>query len=87
MIPDEESAFAIEVHALTERIRPLLARHSPHVVLSVLGDLLAMLLAGTYDLRSREATELLREQLLSGHMDYVRKLIPANEHELRGTVQ
>ena len=62
---------AHEVEAIVEAIRPMLAGKTPEVQGAVLADLLAIFLAGHHP--------ELREQLLTMHIEGVRKLIAPNE--------
>jgi hypothetical protein len=73
-----------EVAAITDKIRPLLAGVDAAVAGAVLADLTATLLAGHiyFDdagIIGRAETDQLREDLLTGHVDAVRALIPINE--------
>lgn len=73
-----------EVAAITDKIRPFLAGVDPAVAGVVLADLTATLLAGHiyFDdagIIGRAETDQLREDLLVGHLDAIRALIPVNE--------
>jgi hemerythrin len=61
-----------------EAIKHLLARKPPPVQGAILADLLAMWLAGHFAEDDANATRELREQVLTMHCEYVRKLVPVN---------
>ena len=61
-----------------EKIRPLLAGLGNLVQGAILGDLVAMWVAGHGVRGDSTATTELRNELLAGHLDLVRKLIPEN---------
>jgi hypothetical protein len=69
---------ADEIGPIVERIRPLLAGHSPEVQGAVLADLLAIFLAAHGVDDPDPAVEALREEILRLHIDAVRALIPIN---------
>jgi len=71
------------VLCIIKRIRPLLAGNPAQVQGAVLADLLAMWLAGHVSLKSREATEANREELLAMHIETVRQLVPENAKAMR----
>ena len=75
---DAETALA-----LAERIKPLLAGHPPELQGVVLAELLALWLAG-HRVGSPRETERLRDELLVGHIEAVRKLVPLAHQEIHG---
>jgi hypothetical protein len=66
-----------EVAALVERIRPILAGHSPEIQGGALADCLAIWLAG-HVAADKDATDVLRNQILFQHVAAVQQLIPIN---------
>ena len=60
-----------DVERIVDRIRPVLAGHPPELQGAVLADLLAMWIAGHHP--------VLRDEILTLHIDGVRKLIAPNE--------
>jgi hypothetical protein len=70
-----------ETRAIVDACKPLLAGHDPAVQGAVLADLTAMWLAG----HMGEDSEELRELLLSGFVELVRKLVPINEERIHET--
>jgi len=79
---DNPSVAAIETQALVEMIRPLLAGHHPQVQLAALADLVAIGIAGHIVPGDPAATDAIREELLTLHVDVVRNLITPNEEEM-----
>ena len=73
----DEDEDANAVGPLVEAIRPILAGKPPPIQSAVLADLLAMWLAG-HGLGNGDESEQLREELLEGHVELVRQLIPVN---------
>jgi hypothetical protein len=67
-----------EVVAIVERIRPLLAGHSPDVQGAALADLLGLWLAGHHVAGNRRATWAMRDELLDEHCIAVRELTSLN---------
>jgi hypothetical protein len=72
--------FALEVEALSEQIKPLLAGKSAQVQGATLADLLAIYLAGhiIFNKQGKEdgkATGQLRDELVVAHMATVRRLV------------
>jgi hypothetical protein len=66
-----------EAEKVSKVIQPMLKGRSPEVQGAVLADLLSIFLAG-------HAPQL-REEILTLHIDMVRKLIPESELEIFGT--
>jgi hypothetical protein len=69
------------VERLVNKIMPILAGHGPTVQSAVLADLLAMLLAGHFG-RNVEETNGAREDVLTLHLELVRKLVQPNEQRI-----
>jgi hypothetical protein len=69
---------ADEVAATAARIKPLLADKPYAVQGAVLADLLAIWLVGIVCEGDQAATNALRDQLLTMHIDTVRELVPIN---------
>jgi hypothetical protein len=74
-----------EVAAIIDRIRPLLAGHSPEVQGAVLADLLAIWLAGHHVAGDEDATRTMREELLAFHLTQVRQLTTVNARSMGTT--
>lgn len=74
-IPDVQ-AVAQLVTTLLKRLKPVLVGHPHYVQGAVLGEALAICLVGHPD--------FMREQILAGHIDYVRGLVPNVELEVFG---
>jgi hypothetical protein len=74
-----------DVDSIVQSIRPLLAGHGPLLQGYVLGDLVAIWLAGHEALGDPVATEKLRADLLAMHCDLVRCLVPINAKEIGTT--
>ena len=81
---DEVLTFALQVEALVEQIRPILAGKPSVIQGGVLADLLATWLAGHMIMDKPRQTFTLREQLLAAHLKVVRLLIPVNENQIMG---
>lgn len=64
---------------LTAQIEPILHGQGPGAIGAVLADLLSKLLAGHFIAGDEKATAELRDEILSAHIDAVRKLVPVNE--------
>jgi hypothetical protein len=71
----------LEIVALVEQIRPLLAGREPDIVGGALADLLATWLAGFRVLDNPKATTEFREAMLQMHLECMRPLIAINEKE------
>jgi predicted ABC-class ATPase len=67
-----------DVMRLVEEIKPLLAGKSAFIQGAVLADLLAIFLAGHIVPGDQAATNQLREDILSMHIEQVRELVPVN---------
>lgn len=76
------SDFAREVTARFESIRPLLAGAGPKVQGAVLGDLVALWLAGHLVVGDPAATAELRKDMLDELVGLVEKLVPVNAAQL-----
>jgi hypothetical protein len=72
------SDYATEVMRLVEEIKPLLAGKSAFVQGAALADLLAIFLAGHIAPGNQAATNQLREDILTMHIEKVRELVPVN---------
>ena len=68
----------LEIAAIVDRIKPLLAGKSPEVQGAVLADCLAIWLAGHHVAGDEDATRTLRADLLAIHCAAVRNLVPVN---------
>jgi hypothetical protein len=66
---------SVEVDRIVERVMPLLAGRAPEVQGGILGDLVAIFIAGHHP--------ALREEMLSMHINLVRQLVPVNEAAMR----
>lgn len=73
-----------QIVKLSEEIRPQFAGYAPPVQGAVLADLLSLWLAG-HMAESAEETAALRENLLTNHIEQVRKMIPASELQIFAT--
>ena len=80
-MPDKEelAAIADEIERTVQAIKPLLAGKDPFVQSAILGDLVAMWLAGVQHTESPDQRHALREELLASMLVYVRQLVPINE--------
>jgi hypothetical protein len=67
---------ATDVAPIVDRIKPLLAGHDPSLQGAILGDLVAIFLAGH--------APALREEMLQVHIDLVRQLTELNEKIMFG---
>jgi hypothetical protein len=75
------SAMASEAEAIVNRIKPHLAGVETQIIGAVLGDLVAMFIAGhrAEDPGGKAAdTKAIQELVLQMHIDLVRSLIPIN---------
>jgi hypothetical protein len=72
-----ETALTREIARAVERIRPVLAGRPPEMQGAILADLLAMWLAG-HVAADKDATDVLRNQILFHHVAVVQQLIPIN---------
>jgi hypothetical protein len=71
-----------KVEALSNKIRELFAGKEPDIIGATLADLLATLLAGFIVEGDEKETNELREDMLTIHIEGVRKLIPVNAREI-----
>jgi hemerythrin len=69
---------------LVEAIKPILAGEAPHIQGAALADLLAMWLAGHVAVGDPEASQAMRETLLTAHIEAVRDLVPV---EYKGLIE
>jgi hypothetical protein len=67
-----------EIAAIVDRVRPLLAGHSPEIQGAALADLLAIWLAGHHVAGDEDATRTMRAELLAMHCGAVRNLTTVN---------
>jgi hypothetical protein len=67
-----------EIAAIVDRVRPLLAGHSPEIQGAALADLLAIWLAGHHVAGDEHATRTMRAELLAMHCGEVRNLTTVN---------
>lgn len=68
-----------EVRDLVRQISPILAGRSAQVQGAVLADLLATWIGGHGVVGNREATEIIRQELMNMHINAVLELVPHNE--------
>jgi len=71
-----EKEMALDVAAIVEEIKPLLARRDPSVQGAVLCELLSLWLAGH--------SPMVRKAMLTMHFKAVQEMIPISEQELFG---
>jgi hypothetical protein len=76
--PTRDASYQ-HVIGLVEEIIPVLAGVPREIVGGVLADLTAIWLAGNFDQRGVKETKTLREDMLTAHVDAVRRLIGPNE--------
>jgi hypothetical protein len=74
-----------EAAAIIDRIRPLLAGHSPEVQGAVIADLTAIWLAGHHVAGDEDATRKMRDALLVYHCAEILKLTRLNARILGTT--
>jgi hypothetical protein len=75
----DADTMARESQALANRIKPLLAGHSPLVQGAALAELVSLWLAGHYQFGPE-----LSETILQQHIELVRELTPVNIKLLKG---